>query len=78
MTNTCEHGHLARSFEMCDRDKRIKELEAEVERLRSVCRVAAEQLRHYLRNQYWMSYDVYRKVSNQVKNLANEGSNGNG
>ena len=37
MTDTardCIHGQLARSCEICERDQRIAELEAEVERLR--------------------------------------------
>jgi len=42
--NTCEHGHLARKCEVCMRDGDIKELRAEVARLRSVCREAADEL----------------------------------
>jgi len=35
--DTCEHGHLARKCEVC-------ELKADVARLRSVCREAADEL----------------------------------
>lgn len=42
--NTCEHGHLARKCEVCLRDGDIKELRAEVARLRSVCREAADEV----------------------------------
>jgi len=35
--DTCEHGHLARKCELC-------ELKAEVAKLRSVCREAADEV----------------------------------
>ena len=34
MTNVCCHGQLARSCELCDRDKEIAELKVEIELLK--------------------------------------------
>ncbi len=46
----CEHGSLKRKCEICERDERIEELEAEVNRLREIIIEAAmcsETVDHY-------------------------------
>lgn len=73
MTNTCEHGHFARVCEMCDRDRRIKELEAEVERLRSVCRLASKAIADDIRNAA-IDGVAKRQLILLAEDLANEGS----
>ena len=63
MSNTCEHGHLARKCEVC-------ELKAEVARLRSVCREAATTVRRV----GYMTTDVYSAMLvRAAKTLAEAG-----
>lgn len=45
MTIECQHGQLARSCEICERDQRIAELEREVERLREQSQSECQRLR---------------------------------
>ncbi len=65
MSISCEHGHLARVCEVCDRDRRIKELEEAV-------RVLAKEVWWSTKRSYeeWGSggEDVMDHVPDDVKN----------
>jgi len=65
MSDTCEHGHLSSKCEVC-------ELKAEVARLRSVCREAAEKMANV--QPYLSSYRIaYRSVCDVVFSLRDAG-----
>ena len=65
MSNTCEHGHLARKCEVC-------ELKAEVARLRSVCRLASDYACE-IRSRTLSRTGTWMMLNNLMKDLADAG-----
>ena len=73
MSIICEHGHLARSCDLCFYGKRVGELEAEVERLRRVVGGTEMCIMHAL-DGIPKDTSSWRMLNATRKNLANEGS----
>ncbi len=66
VSNTCEHGHLARVCEVC-------ELKAEVQRLREVCKRGADEIDVVLRTTR-QDKSTHNQLGTLACSLANEGS----
>ena len=75
MTNTCEHGHFARSCDVCFYTKRVGELEAEVRNLRKLCVDSSKRMREMA-----LGWGVAKrnKMKAVADVLANEGSKEHG